>query len=277
MRHYFALLVTVILWASAFPAIRAGLRAYSFDDLVLLRFLAASIVLTLLWVIRGRPLPLRADLPAIAILGIVGMTLYPLALSYGEMTVSAGAASILVSLSPVFTAVLASLFLSERLSVVGWIGIFVAFSGAFVLSFDGRGEIGTARGLAAVLAAALLQAIQFTLSKALLRRYDAVALTIFSVWCGTVANLIFVRGLASSFVAAPPSATAAVVFLGVFPTVVATIAWSYALARIPAPQAASFLYLIPPVAIAIGAIWLGESISARAIVGGLLAMIGGRS
>lgn len=274
MRPYLALLVTVVLWASAFPAIRAGLRAYTFDDLVLLRFLTASIVLTLTWLIRGLPLPRWRDIPVIAILGVVGMTLYPIALTFGEQSVSAGAASILVNLSPVFTAILASMFLDERLTAIGWLGTIVAFCGAFILSFERGVEIGSTRGLIAILLAALYQAIHFTIMKSLLRRYDAVSLTIFSVWAGTVANLLFLPGLATAFVDAPRPATAAIVFLGVFPTALATITWSYALARIPASLAASFLYLVPPFAVVIAAVWLGEGISTRAIAGGLLALTG---
>jgi drug/metabolite transporter (DMT)-like permease len=274
MRHRLALLLTVVLWASAFPAIRAGLRAYSFDDLVLLRFLTASIVLTLIWIIRGLPLPRWSDIPVLAILGVIGFTLYPLALTFGQQTVSAGAASILVNLSPVFTAILASMFLDERLSATGWLGTIVAFSGACILSLQRGVEIGSMRGLVAILLAALYQGIHFTILKSLLRRYDAVSLTIFSAWAGTAANLLFLPGLAEAFVDAPRAATAAVVFLGVFPTALATIAWSYALVRIPAPQAASFLYLVPPIAVVIAVVWLGEPISARAVVGGMLAMLG---
>ncbi|HKO58983.1 MAG TPA: DMT family transporter, partial [Thermoanaerobaculia bacterium] len=134
MRNYLALLTTVVLWAAAFPAIRAGLAAYSFGHLVLLRFAMASVLLLVVWFLRGRPLPARRDLPPIIILGLLAMTVYPLALSYGEQTVDAGTASILVNLSPIFTAILAALFLGERLPPLGWTGIAVAFAGAAMVA-----------------------------------------------------------------------------------------------------------------------------------------------
>src|SRR5213076_2432623 len=126
MRTYLALLTSVVVWAAAFPAIRAGLRGYEFGHLVLLRFASASIVAVALWLARGRPIPRRADLPAIAAVGLLAMTIYPAALSFGEKSVPAGTASILVNLSPIFTAILATLFLGERLNVIGWTGIAVA-------------------------------------------------------------------------------------------------------------------------------------------------------
>src|SRR5215212_2377418 len=160
MRTHVALLTSVVLWAAAFPAIRAGLRGYDFGHLVLLRFGSASLVAAVLWLLRGRVLPRRSDLPAIAAVGLLAMTIYPVLLSFGEQSVPAGTASILVNLSPLFTAVLASLFVRERLSAIAWGGIGVGFLGAAMVSgADARLEL--TAGAVAVLASALVQAAQF--------------------------------------------------------------------------------------------------------------------
>jgi drug/metabolite transporter (DMT)-like permease len=273
MRHYLALLTTVVLWAAAFPAIRAGLSAYSFGHLVLLRFLIASVLLLVVWLLRGRPLPARRDLPAIIAVGLLAMTVYPAALSFGEQSVAAGTASILVNLSPIFTAILAALFLGETLSLPGWTGIAIAFAGAAMVA-GGPTRLALSAGVVAVIVAAVVQATQFVMTKPLLRRYDPVALTIFSVWSGTVADLLFARGFAAAVASAPAAATLAVAFLAVFSTVIATITWSYALARVPAPHAAAFLYLVAPLSIAIAWAWLGERPSALTWVGGAVALAG---
>ena len=65
---------------------------------------------------RGVRLPARRDVPAIAAVGFAGMTAYQLLLNAGERTVPAGTASLLVNLSPVFTAVAASVLLDERMT-----------------------------------------------------------------------------------------------------------------------------------------------------------------
>lgn len=273
MRTHLALLISVVVWAAAFPAIRAGLAGYEFGHLVLLRFVSASIVALGVWLVRGRPIPRRADLPAIAAVGLLAMTIYPAALSFGEKSVPAGTASILVNLSPIFTAVLATFFLGERLSAVGWVGIGVAFSGAAMVSGSGA-RLELSAGVLAVVFSAAVQGAYFVAAKPLLKRYDGMSLTILLLWFGTGADLIFARGFVSAVAHAPLEATLAVVFLGVFSSVLGFSTWFYGLARVSAPHAASFLYLVPPVSILIAWAWLGERPSAITIVGGMVAMFG---
>src|SRR3954451_1809104 len=105
MKSVIALITTVVLFAAAFPGIRAGLQHYSAPHLVLLRYGVASIVLLAIAFARRPRIPGRRELVRIVAVGIVGMTMYPLAITYGEVTVPAATASILVNLSPVFTAI----------------------------------------------------------------------------------------------------------------------------------------------------------------------------
>ena len=115
-----ALVVTTTLWASAFAGIRAGLEAYGPGQVALIRFLVASAVLAGYAAIVRMRLPERRDLPAVLLAGFLAFTLYHVALNYGEVTVSAGAASILINTAPIFTALLAATVLRERLKALGW-------------------------------------------------------------------------------------------------------------------------------------------------------------
>ena len=107
-RIIIAIATSLIFWASAFAAIRLSLRSYSPGHLVLLRFLTASLILLVYALIVRMPMPKKKDLPAMFFLGFIGITVYHLTLAYGELTVSAGSASILVSSAPIFTALLAA-------------------------------------------------------------------------------------------------------------------------------------------------------------------------
>jgi drug/metabolite transporter (DMT)-like permease len=266
-----AILICVVLWATAFPGIRAGLHDYSAFHLVVFRCLVAATALAVIALFK-RPAPLqRRDVWRVVALGLMGFTLYPLALTYGELTISAGTASVLVNLSPVFTALFAVPFLRERLSALSWCGIALAFAGAAVIA---DGQFSLSAGALAVLLAAMTQGAQFVLSKSLVARYDPLSLTMYSVWFGTAADLIFSRGIVHAVQTASAEATIAIVFLGLFPTVIATASWSHALRRVDASFAAAFLYLIPPVAVLIGWVWLGEVPGVPTIAGGLLAIFG---
>jgi len=86
--------------------------------------------------------------------------------------------------------------------------------------------------------------------------------------------LVFAPGLVGAVAGAPPGATLSVVYLGVFPTVVAYLALGYAFARMPASNATSLLYLVPGLAFAIAWIWLGEVPTVLSVIGGAVAVSG---
>lgn len=76
-----ALGVTLLFWASAFAGIRAGLEAYAPGHLALFRFLVASAVLAVYAMLTRMRLPEKRDLPAILLLGFLGITVYHTALA----------------------------------------------------------------------------------------------------------------------------------------------------------------------------------------------------
>jgi drug/metabolite transporter (DMT)-like permease len=271
---YVAAAVTVMLWASAFPGIRAGLVGYRPTQLAVLRYLVASILLLLVAPLAHVRVPLIRDIPTLAVLGGVGITAYNLALNYGETRVPAGAASFLGNTVPIFTAVLASFFLHERLRSLGWMGLLVSFTGSAVIAFGSGGGYGFNPWTALVLAAAIFQAIFFVLQKPLLRSYRPMELTAYAIWSGTIFNLAFLPGLKDAVIRSPQSATLAAVYLGVFPASIAYLAWAFVLSRRSAQEAGSFLYLVPVVSVIIAWVWLGEKPSALTLIGGALTLGG---
>jgi drug/metabolite transporter (DMT)-like permease len=273
-RTLVALAVTVVLWASAFPGIRAALPAYPPGELALLRFLVASAVLGVFALVSRMPPPRASDLPAIAGLGLLGVTGYHVLLNFGEVTVTAGAASLLVASVPIFTALLAKFYLGERLSSWGWLGIFVSFTGVTLVAFGEGGDMSFEPRAVLVLVAALCGAHYAVLQKPLLRRYGSLRLTTYGIWAGTVPLLFFLPGLLRSLDGAPSGATLAVVYLGVFPAALAYVAWNYALSRAPASVVASFLYVPPVLAILIAWVWIGELPTILSVFGGAIAVAG---
>ena len=86
-----ALAFTLVVWASAFAGIRAGLRAYAPANLAVLRFLIASAVLAVYAAVAHFRRPVLRDIPGLILSGAIGITFYNLALNYGETRVTAGA------------------------------------------------------------------------------------------------------------------------------------------------------------------------------------------
>jgi drug/metabolite transporter (DMT)-like permease len=279
-----AIAVTLLLWASAFAGIRAGMRltpaglpgvdGYGPGEVALLRFGTASVVLALYAVLTRMRLPDKRDLGRIAIAGLTGITIYHVALNFGEMTVQAGAASLLIAAGPVFTALMSTAFLGERLTVFGWLGIAVAFVGVAIISLSQGTGLSFDPGALLILLAAVSTSVFFIVSKKPLSHYSALEFTSYSIWAGTIPLLYFAPGLVAQFPTAAPSATIAIVYLGIFPAAIAYVLWNYALARMPASILSSFLYLAPVLAMAIAWVWLGELPTVLTIVGGVVAILG---
>lgn len=273
-RTWLALLVTVALWGSAFAAIRQALHGYSPGQLALLRFAVASLCLAAYAVAKGLRLPPRRDLPLLLVCGALGISVYHVALNYGEVTVEAGAACFIINMSPVFTAALAGLFLGERLRAWGWAGLVVSFLGVALIGLGEGGGLRLEPGVGLILLAALTSSVYIVIQKPLLARYTALEFTAYTIWAGTVLLLVFLPGLPRSLASSPASATLSAVYLGIFPGAVAYVTWTYMLARIPVTRAASLLYVIPVLAVFFAWVWLGEKPSALTFSGGGVVLAG---
>ncbi len=269
-----ALGVTIVIWASAFAAIRAGLQGYTPGHLALLRFLVGSALLVLYALVTRMPPPAWRDVPAVLVGGVLGFFGYHVGLAFGQVTVEAGSASLIISSVPVFTALLAVVFLGERLGPLGWVGTLVSFGGVAMISLGEGGSFGVDPGAAPILLAAVSESMFFVFQKPYLAKYGSLRFTTYAIWAGTLTMLVFAPGLVGAVAAAPLDATLSVVFLGVFPTVVAYLALGYAFARMPASNATSFLYLVPGLAFLVAWVWLGEVPTLLTVVGGAVALAG---
>jgi drug/metabolite transporter (DMT)-like permease len=275
---FLALALTVLLWASAFPAIRVGLAGLGVTGLSFLRLAVASVALAVLapillvpiWKVRR---PVARDLPLIGLCGASGMAAYQLLLNWGEVHVPAGTASLLVAIAPVFSVLLAAAFLGEGLRARTVLGSVIAIAGAAVIAIAG-GKAGLSLSALVVLAAALVQGVYHFASKPLLARYTGMEVACYAIWTGTVLLIPFAPDAIGRLAHTPGSAIGAAVYLGLLPSALGFVVWGYAVARFSVAGATAALYLVPPVTLVVAFVWLGEVPRPIELLGGLISIAG---
>jgi len=270
-----AIAVTVVLWASAFVAIRHVGRALTPGSLVFGRLLVGSAVLGVLVLSKRPPWPARQHWPRLLICGLLWFGVYNLALNAAERRVDAGTAAMLVNVGPILIAVFAGVLLGEGFPGRLLSGSAVAFTGVVVIGLSTQARSGADTwGVVLCLVAAVSYAAGVVSQKPLLRSLSALQVTWLACLVGTVACLPFAPGLVIEAGHASAATLGWVLYLGVFPTSIAFTTWAYALARNSAGRLGSTTYLVPPLAIGISWLLLGEAPPMLAVAGGLLCITG---
>jgi len=270
-----ALGLSIIFWASAFVAIRESLSSFQPGSLALFRFLIASMVLLPAAIIKKMKIPQLKDLPSFLVIGFAGISIYHLALNYGELTVTAATSSFIISSTPILTGIMSIFFLKERIKIWGWIGILISFSGIALITFS-EGELGKINwGALLVMVSAICSSLYVIYQKKLLKTYSILEVTTWSIWIGTIFLFIFTPSLLSDFKTASLKDTLGVIYLGIFPAAIAYLLWTYSVSKFKsATHITSFLYLSPIITTLIGIIWLREYPGLYSIIGGLIVLSG---
>jgi len=269
-----AALVTVSLWASAFVGIRSASRQLSPEALALGRLSIASVALGLIVLVRREPMPSRRDLGTIAFCGVFWFGLYNIALNEGERRVDAGTAAMLVNIGPILIAVLAGLVLREGFPRHLVAGCAIAFVGAIVIGKATSHGFTPSWGALLCLAAAVFYALAVVAQKPLLARVSALQITWLACVVGMLVCLPFAGTLAHELPRAHTTTIGWMVYLAIAPTEVGFLTWGYALARTTAGRMGSTTYLVPPIAIVLGWLMLGETPPALAVAGGGVCLAG---
>ncbi|WP_382308070.1 DMT family transporter [Herbiconiux sp. UC225_62] len=266
-------LAVVVLWASAFPAIRLASPALGPIGLSIARLAVAATVLVIAAVATRSRLPRPRDFGWIAACGFFGMTAYQLLLNAGELFVPAGTASIVVAAAPLVSVIVARLLFRERITVLTMIGSAIAFGGvAFVCL--ARAGVSLSAAVWIVVAAMVVQGIYHPLQRPLLVRYTGLEVACYSMVAGTAMTLPFVPAGFSDLVGAGPGPWLAALYLGLLPSALGFVLWGYAVARMPVAASTSLLYLVPPIAVLVSWLWLGEAPLPAELVGGAVVIAG---
>jgi drug/metabolite transporter (DMT)-like permease len=213
----------------------------------------------------GRPRFARRDLLPMALLGVAQFGLLIVLLNYGLRDTPAGLAGVIFATMPLLTALFGAVLARERLSAANVAGVVLTVIGvAFALGEKLRGEAGGSwSGELAVFLSALTGALCSVLYRPYLGRYPALPVSALAMFAA-VAFLGVLAGTAGFF-DHRPSITghgwAAIVFIGLS-SGIGYFLWLYALKHASPTRVTVFLALSPVTAALLGALLLGESMTA---------------
>jgi drug/metabolite transporter (DMT)-like permease len=210
-RALLAAAVTVVLWASAFVAIRSAGRDFSPGALALGRLLSGAAVLAVIVLSRRAGWPPRAAWPGIVVTGVLWFGVYMVALNWGEQHVDAGTAAMVVNIGPILIALLGGWLLGEGLPRPLMLGITVSFAGVILAGIaTSAGRHPSLAGVLLCLLAAGSYALAVVSQKPALQHASALQVTTFGCAVGALACLPFTGQLVSQLATAPLTATLSV-------------------------------------------------------------------
>lgn len=286
------MMICVIVWALAFPFIKIGLRDLSFVNLTIMRFFVVCIILLTILLLKSELFSKlhKKDIMPIFILGFFGVIVYHLGLNYGEQFISPGAASLIIATIPVLIVILAAVFLNEKISCIKLLGIIFALCGVLTISIYGTEdtsiEIKYISAALAVFIAAIMGALYTVAGKKLLERYNGLSLTVYAMLLGSIGlvPLIFLNNFRLvSFIGKPllvelatmsVNGWIAVIFLGIFSTVIGYVIWYVALEIKTASEISIYLYAIPVISTIVSYFIFDDKITLMFILGGILVIAG---
>lgn len=280
-RDWITLAALVTAWGSSFAMTKVAVASIDPAWVMALRLLVGGLFLATIVTLTRRQWPRERLLWMWFLgLGLIGHAIPFFLISWGTQFISSGLSGVLMGAIPLFVIVLAHIFLpDEKLSpmktvgfIIGFVGLMIVLGPEKLLRFEGQGA--ALVGELAVLLSCVCYAVHALLARRIpfqrpMEQAAAVCLS-GGVMGAIFASLYAPHGLA----AATPMAYLCVIGLGIVPTATATLL-VYAIVRSAGVSFVAYSnYLVPVYALGLGAILLGESLTANVGFGLLLILAG---
>ncbi len=279
-----ALAAACFFWAASFIATKTALKNIPPLTVVTLRMMISSACF-LMWLIYKRKKISNQGLPWLGRLFL--LSIFGTGLHYGIQTIgmqytTPSNASLYAVTAPISIAIIAALFLAERLTLKKIIGIGCALVGVLMAmgfdtlkSFDLKGHL---FGDLLVLVSIFMWGVFTVMGKDMTRRMSAFDFTAAVTFIGTL-YMIPIGGIETlqrsfSLVSIPLEAWGSVAFLGITCSFLATLLYVMALERTESQKVGVYLYTIPPMTYIMDALIFKQLIGINLVLGTLVVLVG---
>jgi drug/metabolite transporter (DMT)-like permease len=278
-RDLIDLVTLAALWGASFLFMRMGAAEFGPAALAAVRCGGASLLLLpwLAW--RGQLPVLRSNWRAIAWVGLTNSALPFLCFGLAALAISAGLSAIFNAATPLWAALIAALWLRERLTATRWLGLGIGIGGVAWLAWDGAGFTASEHGVSAALAIAaclvgtLFYGYSANYAKRRLAGVPSMALAAGSQLSAALALSLPAWWLWPGTVPGVTAWTAAAL-LALLCTGLAYILYFRLIANTGATSASAVTFLIPAFAVLWGWMFLGETITASMVAACAVILVG---
>ncbi|MBV9358905.1 MAG: DMT family transporter [Chloroflexi bacterium] len=283
---YLSLLVAAFLWGSLYPAAKPAVAATGPIQVTLCRVALAFVALGTLSLLRGGPRPIvwhvRRHGLTIVVLGLMNFSLSQIMALSALAFLPASIVGVLNNTHPLWVAIAAAGIARPRrpalmiaASLVALAGVVLVFAPDLI---GGAADASAVQpiGVALALGGSLAIAASTLLGSRVMAGSDPVIMSALASGAAIVPmlGLTLVSGGFAPIVQADASIKVLLLYLGVGCTAINFGLWFYGLKYLPAAAASAFQYLIPPISVALAAIFLAEPISPSLVLGTLCILIG---
>jgi drug/metabolite transporter (DMT)-like permease len=278
---FIAFAAICIIWGTTFAAIRVAIETIPTFLVTGIRFLIAGFLLLVIAKATGARFPAsKREWRDQAVAGLLMAGAATTFVVYAEHVLSSGLAALLAATIPIWMAAMESMLGIASLTLMRIAGLILGFAGVGLLVAPAIGRIDLSLPFVLAVGAMQLNAICWNAGTLIARRHRTSAAPMAAAVVQTLSGGAAMT-LAAFVVGEHPTASMlsmrsclAVLYLAVVGSVVAYTAYNYVLKRMSAGKVSSYAYVNPAIAVIVGALFLGESVTLRMLASMLIILSG---
>ena len=266
--------LSVFLWASAFPLTKVAQQQFTSIPLGFLRCTVAAIFLIIIGKCCHIRLPQKKHIPLFFVSGGLGFTGYMITFNTGILTLTSATSSIIIAVTPILTAIVASNLYKEKIKPIGWAAITAAFIGVLILLLW-EGVFSINIGLIWTVGAAIVFCGYNIMTRKLSAMgYNALEIVTYSMICGAILLGFWAEDGLHQLAGASMSHIIALIYLGALPSATAYFTWGKAMSYAErTSEVTNFMFVTPLLSTIMGFIILHEVPNAGTFIGGAIIII----
>lgn len=281
--RYLELLIVVIIWGASFVASKYALQSLSPVLLTFTRFTIASFLFAPIIYLKKkiRQNIERKDVPMLALLGLLGITLLMILQLFGLKYTSATNVSLLITLTPIITLLLSRKILKEKTSIFMILGIVMGLIGAFLVVTNGSLGISTRTndliGAMFIFSNIICWSLYTVLGKKILEKYPADLVTAYVTIFGTLLIVPFLLAFNENFGVYGNLDLyhwTSIMYLAFFSSFIGYSLWYRVLKYLKASTVTTFMYIEPLSTIILANLLLREVLTIYVLFGGVMIILG---